>query len=759
MKFARKLNKPAAVRYFLVPALSTIAALVAGAVHAQQAPATAAKAEATDKLETITVTATKRSEPLQSVPIAISVISGEALEQANLNTLGAITSQAPTVNFRANASNKDTSLFIRGVGTISTSPGVEPTVSTVIDGVVFARPGQATLDLMEVDRIEVLRGPQGTLFGKNASAGVINIVSKPIAAGTERFVDVSYFQKSEKRLRTGISGELSPGVLGSVAALIGQYDGNIDNIFLGQKVGGYDRKGVRGKLEFSASKDVKATIIADYSKADDTGSRGPFVRATGVIPAALSPIVPGPENRSVSTDVKERVEDKNSGLSAQVDWGLGGTTLTSITAWREWKNIQFQDIDSTATVNNQIAALGDRGQLKSEQISQELRLASPTGTFFEYVGGVFYMRTETNEVYRRDVRRCNGTLPNLPSGITPCAALLFDNGVATYGTLGKSGSLFGESKLNFSQNLRGIFGLRYTTDDLSYYHGRVSTAAVQIPGVRVTRANTTGSTSQNGVSGRIGPQFDLSKDATIYATYSKGYKGPAYNAFFNMSAIDDLALAPEKSTGYEIGLKSTLLDNRLRLNLAAFDTEYSGYQANFPDNVGGTIVTRFINAGDVSTKGFEADFEAKLSRQFTLAGAVANTRARIDRFNCPVGATCPNLNGAPLPSAPDWKVNVRANYKIDVGNGLRLDLATDYSWQSEVQYDLSIATNTIQPSYGIVNMSVALSSPAAGWRVALLGKNLGDRSYAAFLGAGANTQRSVPRDDQRYFGINARLDF
>ena len=759
MKFARKLNKPAAVRYFLVPALSTIAALVAGAVHAQQAPATAAKAEATDKLETITVTATKRSEPLQSVPIAISVISGEALEQANLNTLGAITSQAPTVNFRANASNKDTSLFIRGVGTISTSPGVEPTVSTVIDGVVFARPGQATLDLMEVDRIEVLRGPQGTLFGKNASAGVINIVSKPIAAGTERFVDVSYFQKSEKRLRTGISGELSPGVLGSVAALIGQYDGNIENIFLGEKVGGYDRKGVRGKLEFSAVKDVKATIIADYSKADDTGSRGPFVRATGVIPAALGPIVPGPENRSVSTDVKERVEDKNSGLSAQVDWGLGGATLTSITAWREWKNIQFQDIDSTATVNNQIAALGDRGQLKSEQISQELRLASLTGTFFEYVGGVFYMRTETNEVYRRDVRRCNGTLPNLPSGITPCAALLFDNGVATYGTLGKSGSLFGESKLNFSQNLRGIFGLRYTTDDLSYYHGRVSTAAVQIPGVRVTRANTTGSTSQNGVSGRIGPQFDLSKDATIYATYSKGYKGPAYNAFFNMSAIDDLALAPEKSTGYEIGLKSTLLDNRLRLNLAAFDTEYSGYQANFPDNVGGTIVTRFINAGDVSTKGFEADFEAKLSRQFTLAGAVANTRARIDRFNCPVGATCPNLNGAPLPSAPDWKVNVRANYKMDVGNGLRLDLATDYSWQSEVQYDLSIATNTIQPSYGIVNMSVALSSPSAGWRVALLGKNLGDRSYAAFLGAGANTQRSVPRDDQRYFGISARLDF
>ena len=758
MKSARDLSKPVGVRHLLMPALSTIAALVAGLAQAQQAP-TAAKLEASDKLETITVTATKRSEPLQSVPIAISVISGDRLEQANLNTLGAITSQAPTVNFRANASNKDTSLFIRGVGTISTSPGVEPTVSTVVDGVVYARPGQATLDLMEVDRIEVLRGPQGTLFGKNASAGVINIVSKPISAGTERFVDVSYFEKKEMRLRTGVSGELSPGVLGSAAVLFGKYDGNIDNITIGEKVGGYDRKGARGKLEFTANKDLKATFIADYSKADDTGSRGPFVRATGVLPVALSPIIPGPKNRSVASDVKERVEDTNSGLSGQLDWGLAGSMLTSITAWREWKNTQFQDIDGTGTVNNQIAALSDRGQLKSAQISQELRLASPTGAFFEYVGGLFYMRSKTDEVYRRDVRRCNGTLPNLPTGVTPCAALFLDNGVATYGTLGKSGSLFGESKLNFSPTLRGILGLRYTTDDLSYYHGRVSTAAAQIPGVRVTRANTTGSTSQSGVSGRIGPQLDLSKDVTVYATYSKGYKGPAYNAFFNMSAIDDLALAPEKSKSYEIGLKSTLLDNRLRLNLAAFDTKYSGYQANFPDLVGGTVVTRFINAGDVSTKGFEADFEAKLSKQFTLAGAVANTRARIDKFNCPVGATCPNLNGAPLPSAPNWKANVRANYRTDVGNGLRLDLATDYSWQSEVQYDLSIATNTIQPSYGIVNMSIALSNPAAGWRVALLGKNLGDRSYAAFLGAGANTQRSVPRDVQRYFGINARLDF
>lgn len=742
-----------------MPTLGTLAALVAGAVNAQQAPKAPAKEEATDKLEVITVTATKRSESLQTVPVAITVMSGEKLEQANLNTLGAIAQQAPTVNFRANASNKDTSLFIRGVGTISTSPGVEPTVSTVVDGVVYARPGQATLDLMEVDRIEVLRGPQGTLFGKNASAGVINIISKPLSANTERFVDFSFFQGNEKRLRVGASGELSPGTLGSVAALIGSYEGNIKNVLSGDNVGGYDRKGVRGKLEFNPSKDVKATLIADFSKADDTGSRGPFTRATGTLPFAIAPVVASAENREVTTDVKERVEDTNSGLSGQLDWTMGGYNLTSISAYRSWENTQFQDIDGIGVVYNQTAGLSDKGILDSTQLSQELRLASPKGQFVDFVLGAFYMRTKTDEVYRRDVARCLTTAPNLPSGLTPCATRQADNGVATYGTLGKSASLFGESTWNFAPAFRGILGLRTTSDDLSYYHARVSTAAGAIPGVQPSRPNTTGSTSTSGVSGRVGPQFDLSKDAMVYATYSKGYKGPAYNAFFNMTATADLALAPEKSTSAEIGLKSTLLDNTLRFNVAIFDAKYTGYQANYPDLVGGIVVTRFINAGDVTTKGVEVDFQAKLSKEFTLSGAYADTKARIDRFNCPPTATCPNLAGSPLPSAPDKKGSIRGNYLMKVGNGLNLDLGADYSWQSAVQYDLSIATNTIQPAYSTVNAAVSLFSGVGGWRVSVLGKNLGDKSYAAFLGGGANTQRSVPRDDQRYFGINARLDF
>jgi iron complex outermembrane receptor protein len=189
--------------------LALAAALAAASIGVQaqsSAPASGTAPAAAQSTELETVTATKRMQPLQRTPIAVSVISGGAMEELNLNNLTTITAQLPTLNYRANASNKDSALFIRGVGTISTSPGVEPTVSMVLDGVVTGRPGQATLDLIEVDRIEVLRGPQGTLFGKNASAGVINIVTRAPTAGSSGYVDLSAFQGGEMRLRTGVSG-------------------------------------------------------------------------------------------------------------------------------------------------------------------------------------------------------------------------------------------------------------------------------------------------------------------------------------------------------------------------------------------------------------------------------------------------------------------------------------------------------------------------------------------------------------------------
>ncbi|MES3023228.1 MAG: TonB-dependent receptor [Pseudomonadota bacterium] len=761
----------------VLPSLITVA-LGAVPAHAAQ-PAIKADKQAPDsgKIETVIVTATKRAQPLQTVPIAMTVISGALLEKANVATLGALTAMTPSATFRTGASNKDTSLFIRGVGTISTSPGIEPTVSTVIDGVVNARPGQATMDLLEVDRVEVMRGPQGTLFGKNASAGVISVVTRDPGTAFSAYVDAGYFEGKEKRLRANISNEIMPGMLrGSLSVVHGDYKGNVDNLALGSKVNGYERQGARAKLIFTPNPAVKVSLIADASKSRDNVPTGVPTKLTltsypgnvagapnTLYQAAVQPVMVSKDNRSISSEMETRVDDDNAGVSGQLDWALGEYALTWIAAYRRWDNVQHQDQDRLAAPYRQFAQTVDKGELAFDQMTQEVRLASPKGNFFDYVAGVFYMKADNAETYRRDVTRCAGSsAPPTAAGLVPCtpASTTVDFGVARYGIDSSSASLFGEGAFNFTRRLRAIAGARYTRDNIAFMHERSSTQALAFPGVRPA-FSASGDNSVKGASGRIGPQYDLSHDAMVYATVSRGYKGPAYNVFFNMQAFDTIAIKPEISTSYEAGLKSSLLNNTLRLNLALFSTEYNNYQANLNDVVGGAIVTRLINAGSVSTKGVEVDMLYKATPRLTVSAAAAHIKARIERFNCPpnAAASC-DVDGKPLPFSPDWRANLRANYKLPLTSDWVADLGADYSYQSKVLYDIGQAPDAYQGAYGIVNATLSLSNSDAGWSVTLSGKNLANKSYASnLINGGGFFARYVPRDERRYFGVSVRKNF
>lgn len=723
-----------------------LCALPAFAADVSTASPVAEQAPETAKLQPVTVTATRREEPLQQVPVAVTVLDGEQLERDNRNGVASIAQQVPALNFRTGASNKDTSLFMRGVGTISTSPGVEPTVATVVDGVVYARPGQATLDLLDLERIEVLRGPQGTLFGKNASAGVLNIVSKAPTAETHGYIDQSYYSGNESRTRFGIGGSLIPDTLkASVTTLFGTYDGNVHNKANGQEVNGYNHKGARGKLEFTPNEDVKLTVIGDYMQSHDDTPNGVISQAlTPAFANALSPVRASNDNRDLISDYRSHVDDINKGLSAQLDWNLGDYTLTSITAWRGWNNTQWQDGDRLANVSAAFPGTEDKGDLDFNQYSQELRLASPKGQFLEYVGGLYYMHGKDDETYRRTL-------------ITPTAT---NTGVADYSTTSDSYAVFGESTLNFTPAFRGIAGLRWTHDDLEYDHRRVSTSATTVSGIQ-PGTSSSGSVDEDGWSGRLGVQYDLSDSVMAYLTYSRGYKGPAYNVFFNMQPRDTGALKPETSNNWELGIKATTWNHRLTTNVAVFHSEYSNYQANFFDSVAGQVVTRLINAGSVSTEGVEADYALQATRNLKFSGAIAYTQARIDQFSCPTGAAAScDVNGKTLPYAPDWKSYVRADYTIPLDNGLDIELGTDYSWQSEVQYDISQNPDTKQGAYGLWNASAAVADYSNGWRVAVLAKNLTDRSYSPLLASGTGyIYRAVPRDDERYFGVQVRKDF
>ncbi|MET0533281.1 MAG: TonB-dependent receptor [Steroidobacter sp.] len=732
-------------------------------------------------LEQVIVSATRRDEDIQRVPVAVSIVSGVDLERANRTAVSALATEVPTVNFRTQSSNKDTSLFIRGVGTISTSPGVESSVSTVIDGVVYGARGQATLDLLDLERVEVLRGPQGTLFGKNASAGVVNIVTRAPDPETSGYIDVGYFGRGDElRVRSGLSGAISDAVTASLTGLYATYDGNVTNVRNGEVVNGYRHSGARAKVAIEATDDVKITLSADFVHSNDNvptvvaGTTltaypsGAVTRNPGFA-AAIAPVIPGPENRRIDSDMNTHVEDDNWGVSGQVDWAIGDYTLTSITAFRSWENTQFQDGDRLGQLYQQFPRSHDRGDLDFEQYSQEVRLASPQGNFVDYVAGLYWFRGVDEETYRRNVTRCvDSTTPAIAPGATPCfasTATLFDDfGRADYGTRNTNYAVFGEATFNITEDFRALVGARWTHDDLSYNHRRISSANVSNspPGIRVPFASS-GTHSEDGYSGRTGVQFDLTENITSYATYSRGYKGPAYNVYFNMQAIDMPVLDPEESDSFEIGLKSRLLGNRLTANLALFDTTYDNYQANFFDLVGTAVVTRLINAGEVKTRGAEIDFSARPLPQLTLSGGVAFIEARIEEFNCPPGAasSCA-VNGKPLPYSPDWKGNVRGSYVIPLNalGNWDLELGTDYSWQSDTQYDIAQAPDAIQDSYGIWNASVAVAEPEQGWRASVVVKNITDQSYSTFLGAGAtNITRVVPRDDQRYFGISVRKDF
>jgi iron complex outermembrane receptor protein len=756
----------------------TIASLLSAAAAGQ---ASISLAQSSDTLDQIIVSATRRDEDLQRVPVAVSTVSGADLERANRTNVNAIASQVPTVNFRTQSSNKDTSLFVRGVGTISTSPGVESSVSTVIDGVVYGARGQATLDLLDIERVEVLRGPQSTLFGKNASAGVVSIVTRAPASNPGGYFDVSYFGGGDEvRVRSGLAGELSQNVSASITGLYATYDGNVKNVRNGETVNGYRHTGGRAKFEITPSDDVRITLSADYAHANDnvplviagttlTAYPSGAVTQNPGFAAAIAPVVPASTNRHINSDMNTHIEDDNWGVAGQVDWNIGEYTLTSITAYRNWNNIQFQDGDRLGQIYQQFPRSHDRGDLDFEQYSQELRIASPKGNFVDYVAGLYWFRGVDEETYRRNVTRCtDSTATPVAPGATPCfegsATFTEDFGRADYGTRNTNYAVFGEATINFTDTFRALVGGRWTHDDLKYNHERVSSASAtnSVPGIRAPYGSF-GSTSEDGYSGRLGVQYDFNDDVTAYATYSRGYKGPAYNVYFNMQAIDTPVLDPEESDSYEIGLKSRLFGNRVTANLALFDTTYDNYQANFFDLVGTTVVTRLINAGEVTTRGAELDFHAKPIPELTISGGLAYIEARIESFNCPPGAAAScAVNGKPLPYSPDWKGNVSALYAVPLSAVANwdLELGTDFNWQSETQYDISQSPDAIQGAFGIWNASVALVQPQQGWRASLVVKNIGDKSYSSFLGTGGQyINRVVPRDDRRYFGVSLRKDF
>lgn len=402
-------------------AIRTLAVSASSLALAYAAPAFA-------QVDEIIVTSQKIKENVQDVPIAISVVSSERLEQAGVFSLENISTVVPSVTFRKGTTNANSAIVMRGVGTITFSVAAEPSVSTVVDGVVLSRSGQAFMDLVDIERLEVLRGPQGTLFGRNASAGLVNIISKGGSDELEGEVRADWFEGNEVRMRAALSGPLAEGLTARVTGFYGSFDGNITNVNNGgnQRINGYEHYGARGILDYSSGT-TDLRLIADYFEADDdccadvTGvSRGAVLDAELNLPGGVAL---GEDQRFVNHNLVTRARDRQWSITGSGDFGLGDThTLSVILGYRNWFNQELREGDFLPRALVGAGELHDDGVVRTEQISLEARIASDQTKRFFYQAGVFAWQSENSQIFtRRNITCATSTLPVDPrTGAVPC---------------------------------------------------------------------------------------------------------------------------------------------------------------------------------------------------------------------------------------------------------------------------------------------------------------------------------------------------
>lgn len=691
------------------------------------APAIAFAAEVTmtnTVLDEITVTARRREENLQNVPIAISVVRGDVLDSTGTVNTQSLAQLVPALYYNS-ANPRNTAYTIRGLGsnTLSVSAandGIEPGVGFYVDGVYHGRPATAAFDFTDIESIEVLRGPQGTLFGKNTTGGAINIISRLPTFEPEATGEVSYGNYQYMQAKASFSGGLTERVAGRLSAQITRRDGFITNVTNDRKVNNQNNVAVRGQLLFQVNDDLRLRFIADVSDFDADcctqnyfrvgaslrGAARQFAGLSAALPAHGFPAYAPPStniyDRLTDIDAPLHVDTQDGGLALNADWDLGAATLTSITAWRYWDWDVANDRDYIGVPIQLVQRIPSR----QDQYSEELRIASNGGGRFDYVAGLYFFTQTINgkptSVYGPAAAYW------LISTTTFAAADRPDNLANGYGQYGdshfsmKSYAAFGEANYRVTQALTATLGLRYTYEDKegaysTYVQGGVPFSTLPDP---VTCNMLTGATlngqdnaklslfrpqcyavkdSGGSLSGRANLAWQFAEQAMTYFSYARGYKAGGLNmsglqltggtgSGANQPALDTAVIGDEKNSTFELGLKSTLLGGRLTANFAAYWTTVKDFQANIATpvtaNNAAPLRTFPANIPEVQVKGLEADFAAHLSSGFRVRASLAYSDGEYTNYPagpCPLEWQNPNASGGCQPLNPPSNLAIQTS--------------------------------------------------------------------------------------------------
>jgi iron complex outermembrane receptor protein len=740
----------------------------------------------------IVVTATRRSERLQDVPVSVTAVTKDVLERQNVRDINDLPKLVPGLTITYGSQPGNFSINMRGIGTLSNGIAVESDVAVVIDDVPVGFQAAAFKDLIDVERIEALKGPQSTLFGKSAIAGVLNITTQaPTDHWTGRATGL-LTGDHEWRLGGTVSGPITDTLKLRLTASRNDFDGNVKNITTGDRLNGSKGFTVTGKLQWDPTSQLSLSLQPRFNHTDATccvspiNSLSPGLFYQGITQLPESTVLAGipindHANVKVRNDFRAGGDSRTYGATWRASYTLGdgqllpGATLTYIGSFDRYRMHDYQDIDGTdvpfllyfpvAAPSRIDSGARILGSFHARSVTQEARLTSPGGQRLRYTFGLWYARNALDRYLDRG------------------PVLQFIKYLAT--SHNENYSFYTDLAYDLTSKLSLIGGFRLNRQHIDYTFDNYTAAKP---------FHLQGANSDDAVTGKVGVQYHLTRDNMVYAAFSTGYKGQAYDLVSTFNAAEAAAgpVKPETAKNYEIGFKNSFFDRKLLFNTTFFWTDYKGFQTSvqsfLPD---GTYLTFLNSIGKLRSRGVEVDLIARPTNRLKLNASGAYDDAKIIDFPfgpCFGGQTAAqgcvpdprvavnpgkiqNLDGKRLNNAPRFKFNVGSEYDFPLGgSGTGGFVTFDYRWQSRINFSLNQDPVTVQKAYGVFDASIGASAGDGRYKLTVFVNNLFDKHYAVGIGnttsgfsapgviaSGTNWQPA--RDSFRYAGVRLDVGF
>ncbi|HRO02614.1 MAG TPA: TonB-dependent receptor, partial [Terricaulis sp.] len=672
-------------------------------------------------MDELVITARKREENLQEAPIAVTAIGAEQLRNEQITDLSQIAAQVPSFTFQSQNS-MESEMFIRGVGSVRLNGATaDPSIGTFLNEVYIGRRGAATPPIFDLARVEVLRGPQGTLFGKNIVGGAINLITAAPSFDFDAGGSVSLGNYDSFLAEGFVSGGLTDTLAGRLSIFRETHDGYAYNTVRGQELEDKDSIAVRGSLLWNATNDLTVSVIADYSQ--DRGG-GPSRHAVD------DPTSPGfgfitpniPSDPRVNVSPYEQYADRDTaGLTGRVEWDLGGASLTYVTAYR----YGLADGRWTQAGAGSPPSITDSTLTQHEMyqgVTHELRLASDPNNRFRWIAGVYYL----DEYVKRTSR--NTAISFLPGGPGSTRDTLDGDNLF----LGYSDTLsyaaFGEIEFDILSNLTLAVGGRYTTDEKDLHTQAVIFSLGQ-PGDLYSPAPLQSaydvhvSQDWSEFTPRIALNWQVSDNVLLYGSYASGYKGGGWQGATANAIAAATAYDPESASTFEIGFKADWLNNRLRTNLAVFYTDFTDLQVELLDDVNLTLVV--ANAADAVIQGIEFEVRGAPTDWLTLFASGSLLDAEYKDYIDPLRGL--DYSGNQIQRTPDYQYTIGADVRHGLTDALDLIGGVSYSYQDQMLWGQE--NRNIEDGYGLLNARIGVGASDGRWTVSLWGKNLNNELY------------------------------